>query len=121
MSDLKGRFVPMDRERILLMMAEGVSTEDLNRLAGFFPHLLTEAVKELEGKVKYVQAETDKDKRAQSYIRGIRAHGKKAYANSYWSWLVSPTPIEPDRKAFGVGGMGAQAVRNRLIPIWEGK
>lgn len=52
----------MDRERILLLLAEGVSTEDLVLIHKFMPHLLTEMVRELDGKVKYVQVDlTEED------------------------------------------------------------
>jgi ribosomal protein L7/L12 len=45
------------REQILRAMAFGVSTENLEKIAEHFPHLIDEARREMEGEVEYVMVE----------------------------------------------------------------
>ena len=49
-------YVDAQRKRLLLLskLADGLSTESIERIATAMPHILAEAVNELDGKVEYV-------------------------------------------------------------------
>ena len=49
-------YAEAQRERLLLLskLADGLSTESIERIATAMPHILAEAVNELDGKVEYV-------------------------------------------------------------------
>lgn len=52
------------------------------------------------------------------YIQGIRNDRKKQYAIAYYRFKCGQRPA-PHEKDFGLGYMGAQAVRMRINAIWE--
>lgn len=54
------------RAQLLTELAKEVSTEDLRRVVRGFPYLISEAVRELNGEVEYLQLTKHEDERKKS-------------------------------------------------------